>query len=108
MNTFADVYAKSQNAAFRNRLTVAIIEQCRWTLQTTQAAWPGGITVERHAAMQSLARGLRTEATHSESLTRMGIYVLLPWGSFDPDDDAALQGRIAEVFAELSGQALPA
>ncbi len=108
MNTFADVYEKSQNTAFRNRLTVAIIEQCRWTIQTSKESWPGGITPERYDAMQNLARVLRAQSNNKDELTRIGIYALLPWGSFDPDDDAALQGRIAEVFAELSGQALPA
>lgn len=105
--SFADVYAKSQDSAFRNRLTVALIEQCRWTLQTEQGSWPGGISPERYEAMQDLARRLRARATQADELTRIGIYVLLPWSSFDPDDDAALQGRIAEVFGELSGQALP-
>lgn len=106
--SFAQVWAKSQDTSFRQRLAVAVMEQCRWTLQIAEASWPGGITSDRYTAMQDLARILRTQVTHAESLTRIALYVLLPWGGYDPDDDSALQTHVASVFAELSGSALPA
>ena len=95
--SFAAIYEKSQNAAFRNRLTVALIEQCRWVLQSDQSE-----------GLQRLARVLRAQSTNKDELTRIAIYTLLPWGSFDPEDDSALQTKVAQVFPELGGEPLPA
>lgn len=94
--SFTSIFQKAQESSFRQRLTVAIIEQCRWVLQSGQPA-----------ALQDLARRLRARTAQSDWLTRTGIYVLLPWGSIDPDDDNALQTRVAEVFEQLGDQALP-
>jgi hypothetical protein len=103
--SFAQVWAKSQEGSFRQRLTVAVMEQCRWTLQRAPL---DGESSELYAWRQDLARVLRSQVQIPATLTSVAIYALLPWESFDPEDDEALQTRIALVFDELAGSAAPA
>lgn len=69
----------------------------RWA-QTLDAASQRGNTALAAAHLMLM----QTDPSYRETVEAMDSDL-----GFEPDDDAALQGRIAEVFGELSGQALP-
>lgn len=104
--SFAAVAAKATNSAFRARLAVAITEQCRYELGTAQ----GARSPERYAWDHALARQTLQLLTSEQHLTRYARICLLPavWGAFDPDDDAALQGRVSERMPMFASDAPPA
>lgn len=97
--SFASVYTKSQDGAFRQRFAVALMEQARWELQRAKL---GGESDARFAERQGHARTVRARITNADWLTRWAIYCLLPWESYDPDNDAELQAKVASVFLELA------
>lgn len=102
--SYADVWAKSQDGTFRNRLRVAVMEHCRFELQRAQ----GADSANRWAWKRDLARVMRTEVTNETSLTRMALYLLLPENAYDEDADAALQTWVGDHFYEFAQTNMPA
>lgn len=102
---YADAWAKAANdTPFRNRLRVALTRHCQYQIQRGQG---GGESPERYEALQDLARVVLLQVRQPDWLTSAGLYALLPWASIDPDDDEALDGRIAAVFPELGAAPIP-
>jgi hypothetical protein len=104
--SFTIVAAKSQDAAFRARLTVAITEHCRYTLGLAQ----GARSANRFAWDNALARSVLQLVASEPQLLRFARLCLLPstWDSFNPDDDAQLLSRVGQYFTLFATDSPPA
>lgn len=104
--SFAIVATKVREAAFRDRLAVAVTEHCRYTLGLAQ----GARSAARFAWDNQHARNVLQAVAHEAHLTRFARLVLLPavWGAFDPDDDDDLIARVGERFEMFAADAPPA
>lgn len=105
---YAEAWTKATtDTPFRNRLRVALTRHAQYQLQRPQG---GSETEARYDALQNLARTTLAKVREGDWLTSAALYALLPWyeGSWNPEDDEALDARIATIFPDLGTGPVPA